>query len=219
MGVTQAVGGFDALPGMADELCDVVRGPITGLTRYGPACTNLTTGNGALPGEGFADGAFTEQRLRSVLADPRAYPVLHIGTHFSLRPGNALRSFLVLGDGTKLSLDSINALSFAGIDLVTLSACQTGLGGAVTDDGREIEGLSAIVQHGGARQVIASLWQVEDRSTAALMRRLYESLQADDGDGARALRRAQIALRATDVSGARPYEHPYYWAGFVASAR
>jgi CHAT domain-containing protein len=89
----------------------------------------------------------------------------------------------------------------------------------VTDDGREIEGLSAIVQHGGARQVIASLWQVEDRSTAALMRRLYESLQADDGDGAHALRRAQIALRATDVSGARPYEHPYYWAGFVASAR
>ncbi len=219
MGVTQAVGGFDALPGMADELCDVVRGPITGLTRYGPACTNLTTGNGALPGEGFADGAFTEQRLRSVLADPRAYPVLHIGTHFSLRPGNALRSFLVLGDGTKLSLDSINALSFAGIDLVTLSACQTGLGGAVTDDGREVEGLSAIVQHGGARQVIASLWQVEDRSTAALMRQLYESLQSDDGDGARALRRAQMALRATDVSGARPYEHPYYWAGFVASAR
>lgn len=219
MGVTQAVGGFDALPSMADELCDVVRGPIAGLTRHGAGCTELTTGNGALPGEGFADRAFTEQRLRAALSDTGAYPVLHIGTHFSLRPGNAMRSFLVLGDGTKLSLDAINQMSFAGIDLVTLSACQTGLGGAITDDGREIEGLSTIVQREGARQVIASLWQVEDRSTAALMRYLYESLHADDGDGARALQQAQIALRTTLRSGERPYEHPYYWAGFVASVR
>jgi CHAT domain-containing protein/Tfp pilus assembly protein PilF len=219
LGVTQAVGGFDALPAIADELCDVVRGPITGLTQRGSACTDISTGNGALPGFGFADSAFTEARLRSVLEETGDYSVLHIGTHFSLRPGNVMRSFLVLGDGSQLSLDSISQLSFSGIDLVTLSGCQTALGGAVSDDGREIEGLSVIVQQDGARQVIASLWQVEDRSTAALMHQLYELLAKSGLDGARALQQSQLALRSMSIAGHRPYVHPFYWAGFVASAR
>ncbi|HEY5103335.1 MAG TPA: CHAT domain-containing protein [Steroidobacteraceae bacterium] len=219
LGVSQAVPGFDALPAIADELCDVVRGPITGLTQRGSACTELAVGNGALPGLGFADAAFTEARLRSVLQDTSDYSVLHIGTHFSLRPGNVMRSFLVLGDGSRLSLDSISKLSFSGIDLVTLSACQTALGGAVNDDGREIEGLSVIVQQAGARQVIASLWQVEDKSTALLMRELYEHLAKSGVDGARALQQSQLALRSLTVAGRKPYEQPFYWAGFVASAR
>ncbi len=219
LGMTQAAAGFDALPAMADELCDVVRGPINGLARAGADCAGPTQGNGALPGEGFADDAFTEARLRAVLANSVDYSVLHIGSHFSLRPGNTLRSFLVLGDGTRMSLESIRQLSFAGIDLVTLSACQTGLSGALRDDGREIEGFSTIVQQRGARQVVASLWEVEDRSTAALMRELYQSLAANGDDGAAALRQAQLAVRATSVGGQHPYEQPFFWAGFVASTR
>jgi CHAT domain-containing protein len=219
LGVAQAVPGFDALPAMADELCDVVRGPIAGLTQRGSDCTALTMGNGALPGLGFADAAFTEARLTSVLKDTSDYSILHIGTHFSLRPGNVMRSFLVLGDGSRLSLDAIAKLSFDGIDLVTLSACQTALGGAVGDDGREIEGFSAIVQHAGARQVIASLWQVEDKSTALLMRQLYEHLAKSGVDSARALQQSQLELRSLSVAGRRPYEQPFYWAGFVTSER
>jgi CHAT domain-containing protein len=217
LGVTQAVLGFDALPAMAEELCDVVRGPITGLTQRGSACTAMSVGNGALPGLGFADAAFTEARFDAVLQDTSDYSILHIGTHFSLRPGNVMRSFLVLGDGSRLSLDAISKLSFSGIDLVTLSACQTGLGGAVGDDGREIEGLSAIVQHSGARQVIASLWQVEDKSTALLMRQLYGHLAKSGVDGARALQQSQLELLTLNTGGRRPYEQPFYWAGFAAS--
>jgi len=217
LGVTQAVPGFDALPAMAEELCDVVRGPITGLTQRGSACTAMSVGNGALPGLGFADAAFTEARFDSVLQDTSDYSILHIGTHFSLRPGNVMRSFLVLGDGSRLSLDAISKLSFSGIDLVTLSACQTALGGAVSDDGREVEGLSAIVQHAGARQVIASLWQVEDKSTALLMRQLYGHLAKSGVDGARALQQSQLELLTLNVGGRRPYAQPFYWAGFVAS--
>ena len=219
LGVTQAVAGFDALPAIADELCDVVRGPISGLAHQGADCRSLTQGNGALAGEGFADNAFTEERFRTVLGQSADFSVLHIGTHFSLRPGNTMRSFLVLGDGARLSLESIRQLSFSGLNLVTLSACQTGLGGAVGDDGREIDGLSAIVQQGGAHQVISSLWQVEDKSTAYLMRRLYISLAANGGDGARALQQAQLAVRATSVAGQPLFDHPFYWAGFVASTR
>ncbi|MFZ0553007.1 MAG: CHAT domain-containing protein, partial [Steroidobacteraceae bacterium] len=217
-GVTQAVAGFQPLPGMADELCYVVNGPITGLSTHSAACRGTTAGEGALPGEGFADRAFTTQRFETLLRAPHAYTVLHVGTHFSLRSGNAMRSFLVLGDGSRLMLDTLAALDFTGLDLVTLSACQTAMSGGQTDDGREIEGLSAIVQQRGARQVVASLWRVEDESTAQLMRAMYGALTAHSTDVARALQRAQKSLRAQTVSGRRPYEHPYYWAGFVVSS-
>jgi CHAT domain-containing protein len=85
--------------------------------------------------------------------------------------------------------------------------------------GREIEGLSAIVQHAGARQVIASFWQVEDKSTALLMRQLYEHLAKTGVDSARALQQSQLELRALRVAGRRPYEQPSYWAGFITSER
>ncbi len=216
LGVTRPVAGYDALPAVADELCYIVRGPITGLEFASSACPKRTSANGAIPGEGFADAAFTEERFRSLLAGPRQFSVLHLGTHFSLRPGNALRSFLVLGDGSRLTLDAIGALDFGGVELMTLSACQTGMGGAVTDDGREVEGLSALVQRRGARRVVASLWQVEDESTARLMQTMYNTLSADS-DTAQALQRAQLSLRSLTRNRRHPYEHPYYWAGFVVS--
>lgn len=217
LGVTRAVAGYEALPAVADELCYIVRGPITGLELASAACPQRTSSNGAIPGEGFADAAFTEARFRSLLDGPRAFSVLHLGTHFSLRPGNALRSFLVLGDGSRLTLDAIGALDFGGVELMTLSACQTGMGGAITDDGREVEGLSALVQRRGARRVVASLWQVEDESTARLMQTMYNALSADDSDAARALQRAQLSVRSYTRNRLHPYEHPYYWAGFVIS--
>jgi len=218
-GVTQAVAGFQPLPGMADELCYVVHGPIAGLVTHSAACRGSDAGDGALPGEGFADGAFTTQRFETSLQAPHAYKVLHVGTHFSLRPGNAMRSFLVLGDGSRLMLDTLAGLDFTGLDLVTLSACQTAMGGGRTDDGREVEGLSAIVQQRGAKQVIASLWQVEDESTAQLMHGMYLALAAHGTDVAGALQQAQQRLRAQVIGGRHPYAHPYYWAGFVVSSR
>lgn len=217
LGVTQAVAGYDALPGMADELCYIVHGPIAGLATTSAACPRAAMGNGALAGEGFADAAFTAARFQEVLHAPHSYSVLHVGTHFSLRPGNAMRSFLVLGDGSRLMLDTLATYDFTGLDLVTLSACQTAMGGARTDDGREIEGLSAIVQQRGARQVVASLWRVEDSSTAQLMRAMYQELAARPTDVATALQQAQRSVRTLVRNGQQPYAHPYYWAGFVVS--
>jgi len=202
---------------MADELCYIVHGPIAGLTTASAACPRAAMGNGALAGEGFADAAFTAARLKELLHPPHAYSVLHVGTHFSLRPGNALQSFLVLGDGSRLMLDTLATYDFSGLELVTLSACQTAMGGARTDDGREIEGLSAIVQQRGARQVVASLWRVEDSSTAQLMRAMYQELAARPTDVATALQQAQKSVRTLVRNGKQPYAHPYYWAGFVVS--
>jgi CHAT domain-containing protein len=209
-GVTQAFTGFSALPAVADELCYVVDGPIAGLRTPSAACPTPSAGHGALAGEGFADAEFTEKRFRESLAQPRRFSVLHIGTHFRLRPGNALRSYLLLGDGSHLSLDEIGRMDFGGLDVVTLSACETGMGAAAGDDGREVEGLGALVQQRGARLVIASLWPVEDTSTAEFMRALYDGLRLSNGDAAFGLQQAQRRLRADRAA----YGDPYYWAGF-----
>lgn len=228
LGVTRAVAGFPALPGMADELCYVVRGPIAGLTAMTAACAQPPERRGALDGEGFADGEFTIARLEALLKPPHAFEVLHLGTHFSLRPGNVNRSFLLLGDGTRLTLDALNGFDFSGLDIVTLSACQTAVGGGLTDDGREIEGLSTLVEQRGARHVVATLWQVEDVSTSELMHVMYGRLATSEAragsaappapmDVAAALQQAQHAVRELTVNGKHPYAHPFYWAGFVVS--
>lgn len=211
LAVTRAVEGYPALPAMADELCSIIAGPIRGSPGATETCGPDGIGRGAVAGEGYVDSMFTRQRLVALQEGDRPFSLLHLGTHFELRPGNALRSTLLLGDGTRLSLDEIARLDFRGLELVTLSACQTGIG-AVLDDGREIEGLSAVVQRLGARRVIASLWSVEDKSTARLMRNLYTALATSGGDAAFALNEAIAGMRELP-----DYQHPYYWAGFFVS--
>jgi pentatricopeptide repeat protein len=221
LGVTQAVAGFAALPAVAEELCGIVRGPIAGLSGEHADCVSsgaavgAMTGQGAIQGAGFADASFTQQQFDTLLAGPRDFSVLHISTHFLLRPGNALRSYLLTGSGERMTLDRLAAIDFSGVQLITLSACQTALGGAVTGDGREVEGLSTLVQKRGVERVVASLWRVEDRSTAVLMKNFYRRLAESPGNDARALRLAQLDLRRLAVDGRRPYEHPFYWAGFT----
>lgn len=123
-------------------------------------------------------------------------------------------------------------------ELVTLSACETGLGQAAGGDG--LVGLTRAFQYAGARSVVASLWGVSDLSTSALMARFYRYLRAGASKDA-ALRSAQLDLLRGPValprSGPpwwlRPAEvfasffdlagpdetvidatHPYYWAAF-----
>jgi CHAT domain-containing protein len=108
-------------------------------------------------------------------------------------------------------------------DLVTLSACDTGLGREVAGEG--YVGFAQAFFQAGARSLLVSLWKVEDRSTALLMRRFYELWTGRDAgtrakkagmSKAAALREAKIWLRNySDSTGTRLYVHPYYWAGFV----
>jgi CHAT domain-containing protein len=96
-------------------------------------------------------------------------------------------------------------------DLVVLSACQTGLGsGALTDvpAGDDWVGLSRGILSAGAAKVIATLWPLQDRASAALMEQFYReyTLGADPGP---ALAKAQRALLAEPGTAS-----PYFWAGF-----
>jgi CHAT domain-containing protein len=89
--------------------------------------------------------------------------------------------------------------------LVVLSGCESALGRATQGEG--VLGIAAAFFAAGARSVVASIWEVDDRVTAELMERFYESL-AKGQPVASALRSAQIELQKR-----RP--HPFYWAGFV----
>lgn len=92
-------------------------------------------------------------------------------------------------------------------DLVALSACQTGLGEEMGGEG--LLGLTWAFQYAGARSVLASLWEVNDESTATLMTSFYRHLAAGVPK-AEALRRAQVDLRRRRTTAA-----PYFWAGFT----
>ncbi len=93
-------------------------------------------------------------------------------------------------------------------DLVVLSGCQTALGKVVRGEG--VVGLARGFMYAGARSVVASLWNVEDRATAELMRAFYEAMLKRRLGPAAALREAQLGL----LRGER-WRSPYYWAGFV----
>ena len=91
-------------------------------------------------------------------------------------------------------------------DLVTLSACQTGLG-QISGDG--MIGLSRSFLVAGARSVLVSQWSVSDTATAKLMAAFYRHYIELD-DKAIALQLAMQALRSQSE-----YDHPRYWAPFV----
>jgi CHAT domain-containing protein/Tfp pilus assembly protein PilF len=225
-GVTKAYEGAPALPWVSAELAGIIA------TKPGDA--------GVLAGEIELDDAFTQQAMRQILL--KRYPVVHIASHFRFEPGNETQSFLLLGDGGHLSLAELktSANLFGGVQLLTLSACNTGMG-----DGTEVEGFGTLAQRQGAKAVIASLWPVVDQSTSVLMQRFYRIRESSPGKTKlEALREAQLELlrgTAKRAQGAEPvrilvhepeegkptveaprfpvdpevpYAHPYYWAPF-----
>ena len=196
LGLTHAVEEFDALPAVKSELQGIVKRGDTGL----------------ISGELRFDEDFNMAEMRRALAGD--YPLMHIASHFVFRPGTEANSFLLLGDGERLTLSRIRAekLDFSHLDLLTLSACETGLGGGRNAQGEEIEGFGTLVQKQGAKGVIATLWPVADESTGLLMQRFYRGQEERTLNKAEALRQAQVALIRDE--GSR-YSHPFFWAPFI----
>ena len=180
LGVTQAHPGFIALPGVKDELAGIV-------------------GKEGLPGETHLDQEFTAHQMRVSLK--QGNPVLHLASHFQFTPGTEADSYLLLGDGSHLSLKDIRQgdYPFARLDLLTLSACATAMHGGQESNGKEVEGFGALAQNKGAKGVLATLWPIADESTAQLMQTLYHGRQQRHLNKAEALRQAQLALLRGDA--------------------
>ncbi|MEM1177886.1 MAG: CHAT domain-containing tetratricopeptide repeat protein [Acidobacteriota bacterium] len=128
---------------------------------------------------------------------------LHIATHGLFRPDNPMFSAIQLGT-SRLSLFDLYNLRLSA-QLVVLSGCGTGLNAVEGAD--ELVGLTRGLLYAGARAVLVTLWDVHDRSTAELMRRLYGHLATGAGPAE--------ALRAAMRSHREDFPQPYYWAPFV----
>ena len=98
--------------------------------------------------------------------------------------------------------------------LVVLSGCETTLGELISGEG--LMGLSRAFFEAGAGTVIGSLWKVQDSATAVLFDRFYKYLLLDNLSASESLSLAKQYVRYYRRSnGVRPWQHPFYWSGFV----
>jgi CHAT domain-containing protein len=118
------------------------------------------------------------------------------------------------GDDGVLTAEEVAGLDLSGVEWAVLSACDTGVGEVKAGEG--VLGLRRAFQIAGARSVIMSLWSVDDQSTRAWMRALYEGRFERNRATADAVHEASLALlrerRSKGLSA-----HPFYWAAFVAA--
>jgi CHAT domain-containing protein/Flp pilus assembly protein TadD len=222
LGLSKAVGDFRALPSVNPELASIVQK------------------SGIYPGQVLLNQDFTRSNLSNNLNNRN---ILHIATHGKFDPTQPKGSYLVLGNGDKLPIADISTLDYSKLDLVVLSACQTALGNP-DQDGTEIPGISSHFLNNGAASVMASLWSVDDASTALMMQGFYRNLSQNKPKN-EALRQAQLDLLKLDTTQATQsaivalprfseplseleakapsstrniasgYSHPYYWAPFI----
>ncbi len=205
---------------------------------------------GVVTGKILLDDTFTKDAMKEALRRGGDYSLVHIASHFRFKPGNEFDSYLLLG-GTEQDSDESRHLTlaeiksgtnlFRGVELLTLSACNTAVG---TGEGAEVENFAVLAQLKGARAVVATLWPVDDRSTMSLMQTFYRTRNMNPTlPKIEALRKAQLDLLQRTAGATQPveakravapddpeleklappfqrdpkapYAHPYYWAPFI----
>ena len=188
---------------------------------------------GRLGGQVWAGPEAKKARLREAAG---AYRWLHIACHGRFDEADPLASYLETGAGERLTAREILHEWRLAAELVTLSACETGVSQILRGD--EPMGLVRAFLAAGARAVLVTQWPVDDLATFLLMGRFYGLIQAQAGvDLAAALHRAQSWLQALTRAEAqtildqdaialpenwgqmgaaeRPFAPPVYWAGFI----
>ncbi|MBD2202544.1 CHAT domain-containing protein [Calothrix sp. FACHB-1219] len=187
-GLTEARQGFSSLPAVTEEIQEVR--------------TKIKT-------KVLLNQEFTRDSLKKYL-DTQPFPIVHLATHgqFSSDPKDTF--LLTWSDRISiLDFDRLFQSRRLGlqqpIELLVMSACQTAAG-----DNRATLGLAGFALRSGAKSTIASLWSVNDESTANLMKEFYQQLNNPNLTKAEALRQAQLKIMTDPL-----YQHPYFWAAFV----
>src|SRR5262245_10304699 len=186
-GLTRAVQGFPSLPFVEDEINAIRK---------------------LYPGDQLLNAEFSTPRLEQELKD-HSYGILHIATH-GWFASDTTESYLLTYNG-KLTIDELDRLIGLfryrkdPLELLTLSACQTGI-----SDDRSALGLAGVAIKAGARSALATLWFINDEASAALVSEFYRELRNPKLSKAQALQHAQQKLLADRV-----YEHPAYWSPFL----
>jgi CHAT domain-containing protein len=169
---------------------------------------------------------FSPQAVQSAIGD---HNIIHLATTAVVLPGSPESSFLLFGNGERLTFKEMSRWNMSNVDLVVLSACDTAMGDA-PDAGQGILGLGYQMQRTGAKSVIASLWAMSDQGTQVLMDAFYAAFRNGTAP-AEALRQAQVSLIQSPAprpaataqtaqageSTEYDFSHPYYWASFILS--
>ena len=160
--------------------------------------------------QSFRNEEANETTLKS--ESVKSFDLIHLATHGKVNQSSPELSRLYLKS------DSINdGILFSGelynlqlqANLVTLSACETGLGKIAQGEG--IVGLSRALLYAGANNLIVSLWTVSDQATSELMKKFYEKLLLQENHSLdESLRQAKLAMLNSEN-----YNAPYYWAPFI----
>jgi len=169
----------------------------------------------APPGTTMVAKGFDASRETAMSPEVGQYQILHFATHGFLDSEHPELSAIVLAkvdqNGVEknglMPLNDIYSLTLS-TDLTVLSACQTALGKDVKGEG--LVGLSHGFISAGSKSVVASLWKVDDRTTAMLMADFYRSMLKQGMTPAAALRQAKLNMMRQ-----KQWAAPYYWAGFV----
>jgi len=190
-GLSESRQGFSALPHVLNAINSI-----------GQICQTQT--------RPLVNKSFLKNRLKDNLAET-AYTSLYFATHGQFKSQSTSSFLLTYND--KLNLNEleqfmrISQFRDEPVELLTLSACETAVG-----DERAALGLAGIALKAGARSAVASLWRVEDASTAKLMTSFYQAMcNGPYVSKAEALQQAQKTLLLSQ----RQYKHPYYWAPFL----
>jgi CHAT domain-containing protein len=169
----------------------------------------------APPGTALQALGFTANRATALSPQLGRYRIVHFATHGVIDSRHPELTYLVLSlvdergqkqDGLLLLGDIYN-LNLP-VEMVVLSACNTGLGRDVRGEG--LVGLTRGFMYAGASSVVASLWTIDDEATAELMRLFYSRMLVDGLPRAAALREAQLGMWKQ-----KRWRAPYYWAAFV----
>jgi len=155
------------------------------------------------------DDAFTRTAFNQSL-NQEPFQVVHLATHGQF--GSDRRSTFILAADGKIGIDGLSELfrnegqvHQVPVELLILSACQT-----ATGDEREVLGIAGTTVRAGARSAIATLWGVDDESSARFAEVLYQYLGQPGVNRAEAMRQAQLALLQNPN-----YEHPRFWAPYI----
>lgn len=171
---------------------------------------------------------FTLENFNALLGR-QSYDIVHLATHAEFKPGKPENSYIQLWD-QRLTLEEVNNLNWQlpNLELLVLSACETAVG-----DSEAEMGFAGLALRAGVKSAVASLWDVSDVGTLALMSEFYHQIPRSTTK-AEALRQAQLNLlrdtpSAVDLSRLQKtlgddsldtaqmpasLSHPFYWAGF-----
>jgi len=182
--------------------------PVQGYPGLANVTAELAAVSEAFPSRQLLNRDFSVQRFETEISE-RSFDIVHVASHgeFTADPS---KSYLLSYDG-RISIDRLATLVGTtrfrerGLELLTLSACETARG-----DDRAALGLAGVALRAGARSALATLWSVNDEASAELVAAFYDGLGRESTSRAGALQRAQIK-----VLRMQQFEHPIYWSPYL----